>query len=53
MDVFISHSTLFLALIVGLRDLVNDHTFVGCVNATYVLLQHQTKLYLVNTPRLR
>lgn len=36
----------------GLRELFKNHTFVGCVNAENALLQHQTKLYLVNTSKL-
>ncbi|KAK2158972.1 hypothetical protein LSH36_161g14039 [Paralvinella palmiformis] len=36
----------------GLRELLQNHTFVGCVNAEYALIQHQTKLYLVNTTKL-
>lgn len=37
----------------GLREIFKNHTFVGCVNAEYALLQHQTKLYLINTSKLR
>ncbi|KAK7109836.1 hypothetical protein V1264_013814 [Littorina saxatilis] len=36
----------------GLRELFQDHTFVGCVSEELALVQHQTKLYLVNTHRL-
>ncbi|XP_040577146.1 DNA mismatch repair protein Mlh1 [Lepeophtheirus salmonis] len=36
----------------GLRDLISNHTFVGCVNREQALLQHNTKLFLVNTTRL-
>ncbi|XP_071802994.1 DNA mismatch repair protein Mlh1-like isoform X1 [Asterias amurensis] len=36
----------------GLREMLRHHTFVGCVNAEFALLQHQTKLYLVNTSKL-
>ncbi|XP_013404163.1 DNA mismatch repair protein Mlh1 [Lingula anatina] len=36
----------------GLQELVQHHTFVGCVNEERALLQHQTKLYLVNTTTL-
>lgn len=32
----------------GLRDLVANHTFVGCVDRQFALLQHGTKLYLAN-----
>ena len=37
----------------GLRELFQDHTFVGCVSEELALMQHQTQLYLVNTHRLR
>ncbi|XP_072029569.1 DNA mismatch repair protein Mlh1-like [Amphiura filiformis] len=36
----------------GLRELFKHHTFVGCVNAEHAVIQHQTKLYLVNTIKL-
>ncbi|XP_038076827.1 DNA mismatch repair protein Mlh1-like [Patiria miniata] len=36
----------------GLRDVFHHHTFVGLVNAEHALIQHQTKLYLVNTVKL-
>jgi len=32
----------------GLRDLIANHTFVGCVDRQFSLLQHGTKLYLAN-----
>ncbi|XP_074658885.1 DNA mismatch repair protein Mlh1-like [Tubulanus polymorphus] len=35
-----------------LRDIFQKHTFVGCVNKQYALIQHQTKLYLANLTRL-
>merc|ERR1711874_162805 len=35
-----------------LRDILHNHTFVGCVNRKLALIQHSTKLYLVNTCRL-
>uniref|UniRef100_F6UF57 DNA mismatch repair protein Mlh1 n=1 Tax=Ciona intestinalis TaxID=7719 RepID=F6UF57_CIOIN len=31
---------------------LHDHTFVGCVEPELALIQHQTKLHLVNTGRL-
>jgi len=37
----------------GLRALIQNHTFVGCVNPDFSLLQHDTKLYLVNNTKLR
>ncbi|ELU13964.1 hypothetical protein CAPTEDRAFT_223290 [Capitella teleta] len=36
----------------GLRDMLTNHTFVGCVDPDLSLMQHQTKLYLTNTARL-
>ncbi|ESP00174.1 hypothetical protein LOTGIDRAFT_141270, partial [Lottia gigantea] len=36
----------------GLRELFQNHTFVGCVNEEHALVQHQTKLYLINTTKL-
>ena len=36
----------------GLRRLLAEHSFVGVVTAQLSLLQHQTKLYLVNHRRL-
>ncbi|XP_064647618.1 DNA mismatch repair protein Mlh1-like isoform X2 [Lineus longissimus] len=36
----------------GLRDIFKQHTFVGCVNQTHTLIQHQTKLFLANTTNL-
>jgi DNA mismatch repair ATPase MutL len=32
----------------GLRDAFRTHTFVGCVDDTFALMQHKTRLYLVN-----
>ncbi|TRY77943.1 hypothetical protein TCAL_10900 [Tigriopus californicus] len=31
----------------ALRELVADHTFVGCINRRFSLIQHATKLYVV------
>ncbi|XP_033104160.1 DNA mismatch repair protein Mlh1-like [Anneissia japonica] len=36
----------------GLREIIKHHTFVGCVSSQHALLQHQTKLYLVDTAKL-
>lgn len=36
----------------GLRELFRNHTFVGCVNQRYCLVQHKTELYLINTRRV-
>ncbi|CAO3590269.1 unnamed protein product [Absidia cylindrospora] len=33
---------------IGMTDLLSNHTFVGCVDDTLALIQHQTSLYLVN-----
>ena len=39
--------------ITGVRDMFQNNTFVGCVDEEFSLMQHQTKLYLVNTTKLR
>ncbi|PVD30065.1 hypothetical protein C0Q70_09326 [Pomacea canaliculata] len=36
----------------GLREMLREHKFVGCVTEELALVQHRTKLYLVNTHRL-
>uniref|UniRef100_A0A667XHY4 DNA mismatch repair protein MLH1 n=1 Tax=Myripristis murdjan TaxID=586833 RepID=A0A667XHY4_9TELE len=36
----------------GLQDMLQNHSFVGCVNPQWTLIQHQTKLYLLNTTKL-
>ncbi|XP_019615504.1 PREDICTED: DNA mismatch repair protein Mlh1-like isoform X1 [Branchiostoma belcheri] len=36
----------------GLREMVTQLKFVGCVDPTRALVQHQTKLYLISTRRL-
>ncbi|GFS07041.1 DNA mismatch repair protein Mlh1 [Elysia marginata] len=36
----------------AMRDLLQNHTFVGCVNETHALIQHSTRLYLANTTTL-
>ncbi|XP_070396428.1 DNA mismatch repair protein Mlh1-like [Dermacentor albipictus] len=36
----------------GLRELFRNHTFVGCVNQRYSLVQHKTELYIINTRRV-
>jgi DNA mismatch repair protein MLH1 len=38
---------------VGLRALLKDSTFVGCLSPKQALIQHETKLFLCNTARLR
>lgn len=39
--------------LVGLSDIFADHTFVGVVDDALALIQHQTKLYLVNYSVIR
>ena len=36
----------------GLKDLFEGHKFVGCVNKSLALLQHNTKMYLANVTNL-
>ncbi|XP_030621620.1 DNA mismatch repair protein Mlh1 [Chanos chanos] len=36
----------------GLQDMLHNHTFVGSVNPQWALVQHHTKLYLVNATKL-
>nr|KAF6475234.1 mutL-like protein 1 [Rousettus aegyptiacus] len=36
----------------SLREMLHNHSFVGCVNPQWALAQHQTKLYLLNTTKL-
>lgn len=33
--------------------MLQNHSFVGCVNPQWTLIQHHTKLYLFNTTNLR
>jgi DNA mismatch repair protein MLH1 len=35
-----------------LREMLRNHSFVGCANPQWALAQHQTKLYLLNTTKL-
>lgn len=37
----------------ALQEMLHNHSFVGCVNPQWALAQHQTKLYLLNTTKLR
>lgn len=37
----------------GLQEMMQNHSFVGCVNPQWTLIQHHTKLYLFNTTNLR
>ncbi|XP_033957186.1 DNA mismatch repair protein Mlh1 isoform X2 [Pseudochaenichthys georgianus] len=36
----------------GLQEMLQNHSFVGCVNPQWTLIQHHTKLYLLNTTKL-
>ncbi|XP_051946007.1 DNA mismatch repair protein Mlh1 [Xyrauchen texanus] len=36
----------------GLQELLQHHSFVGSVSPQWTLVQHQTKLYLLNTTKL-
>uniref|UniRef100_A0A672GQI0 DNA mismatch repair protein MLH1 n=1 Tax=Salarias fasciatus TaxID=181472 RepID=A0A672GQI0_SALFA len=36
----------------GLQEMLQNHSFVGCVNPQWTLVQHHTKLYLLNTSKL-
>lgn len=36
-----------------LQEMLRDHSFVGCVSPQWALAQYQTKLYLLNTTKLR
>lgn len=36
----------------GMKELFEDHKFVGCVNKSLALVQHSTKLYLANITTL-
>ncbi|KAM8927039.1 DNA mismatch repair protein Mlh1 [Pelodytes ibericus] len=36
----------------SLQEILQNHSFVGCVSPRWALAQHQTKLYLLNTTKL-
>ena len=36
----------------GMKELFEDHKFVGCVNKSLALIQHSTKLFLANVTTL-
>ncbi|XP_038137362.1 DNA mismatch repair protein Mlh1 isoform X2 [Cyprinodon tularosa] len=36
----------------GLQEMLQKHSFVGCVNPQWALIQHHTKLYLLNATKL-
>lgn len=42
----------FIFLDPDLMELFQNHTFVGCVDQTRALVQHQTKLYLIDVSRV-
>uniref|UniRef100_A0A3B5B6B8 DNA mismatch repair protein MLH1 n=1 Tax=Stegastes partitus TaxID=144197 RepID=A0A3B5B6B8_9TELE len=35
----------------GLQEMLQNHSFVGCVNPQWTLIQHHTKLYLLDTTK--
>ena len=37
----------------GVREMFADHVFVGVVDEQFALIQHQTRLLLANTTKLR
>ncbi len=41
-----------IILITGLRNLIADHTYVGCVDQKWSLIQHSTKLYLADNVKV-
>ncbi|XP_022540961.2 DNA mismatch repair protein Mlh1 isoform X1 [Astyanax mexicanus] len=43
-----THDSQFLRL----QEMLQNHSFVGCVNPQWSLIQHHTKLYLLNTSKL-
>uniref|UniRef100_H3D6E2 DNA mismatch repair protein MLH1 n=1 Tax=Tetraodon nigroviridis TaxID=99883 RepID=H3D6E2_TETNG len=36
----------------GLQEMLQNHSFVGCINPQWTLIQYRTKLYLLNTTNL-
>jgi DNA mismatch repair protein MLH1 len=36
----------------GLADLFREHSFVGCADSNFCLLQHRLNLYLIDVPRV-
>ncbi|KAM9476597.1 DNA mismatch repair protein Mlh1 [Clarias gariepinus] len=36
----------------GLQEMLQNHSFVGCVNPQWSLVQHHTKLYMLNNTKL-
>lgn len=41
------------SIVSDLQEMLRDHSFVGCVSPQWALAQYQTKLYLLNTTKLR
>lgn len=39
--------------LLGTRELLQNHTFVGCIDRQWTLIQHQTQLYMCNVTKLR
>lgn len=37
---------------ISLRNLIFNHTFVGCVDREFALFQHETSLYVMSTPQM-
>lgn len=37
----------------GLQEMLQNHSFVGCINPQWTLIQYRTKLYLLNITNLR
>ncbi|XP_077160023.1 DNA mismatch repair protein Mlh1 isoform X2 [Paroedura picta] len=36
----------------SLQEMIHNHSFIGCVNPQWALVQYQTKLYLLNSTKL-
>uniref|UniRef100_A0A8C6WEI1 MutL homolog 1, colon cancer, nonpolyposis type 2 (E. coli) n=1 Tax=Neogobius melanostomus TaxID=47308 RepID=A0A8C6WEI1_9GOBI len=50
---YITQALIFLCPFqIGLQEMLQNHSFVGCVNPQWTLIQHHTKLYLLNTTKL-
>ncbi len=42
----------FFSFSPDLKDIMSNHSFVGCVDRSLALVQHSTDLYLVKTDRV-
>lgn len=42
----------FFSFSPDLKDIMSNHSFVGCVDRLLALVQHSTDLYLVKTDRV-